>query len=350
MSTVYILGAGASAGFEGSYSGIRCPSAKNFFTVADSILQSGHGQKYHEYGSLIWFLEKYYHLSLSGVEDAGLDMQDVLTFLDLEIEYSNCREEIEVLRRARHQFMDLLSATFSQILDGPPCLYHGTLAASLAQGDTVISFNYDLLMDTAMELKSPYWEPSSGYGLPASAGAAGGTGATCPGSKVFLLKPHGSFNWAICKTCGNTYFLPFSQAGAPLKWSSLGNPAPEAEDHHLERLLIPPSLKKNVHGRAMRQIWLKALEALKNAERVVVIGYSLPAADFMVKRLFYQSLPFNRTLREFELVDRNTSSGSNPLMSRYTAALPGKGRQATLVCDKKNIREYSLFLLNTKKQ
>ncbi|MHB8917836.1 MAG: hypothetical protein ACYC4H_07415 [Desulfocucumaceae bacterium] len=344
MSTVYILGAGASAGFDVSYSGMRCPSAKNFFTVADGILNSGHGEKYHDYDGLIWFLDKYYHLSPSGVEGAGLDMQDVLTFLDLEIEYGNCREEIEVLRRARHQFMDLLSATFSQVLDGPPCPYHGTLASSLAQGDTVISFNYDLLMDTAMELKSPYWEPSSGYGLPASAGATG------PGSKVFLLKPHGSFNWAICKTCGNTYVLPFSQAGAPLKWSSLGNPAPEAEDHHLERLLIPPSLKKNVHGRAMRQIWLKALEALKNAERVVVIGYSLPAADFMVKRLLYQSLPFNRSLREFELVDRNNSSGSNPLMSRYTAALPGKGRTVKLVCDKKNIREYSLFLLNTKKQ
>lgn len=69
----------------------------------------------------------------------------------------------------------------------------------------------------------------------------------------------------------------------------------------------------------------------------------------MVKRLLYQSLPFNRTLDEFELVDRNTSSGSNPLMSRYMAALPEKGGTVTLICNKKNIREFSLFLLNTKK-
>lgn len=48
-------------------------------------------------------------------------MQDVLTFLDLEMEYSGSDEEIALLQRARNEFMDLLSITFGRVLDGPPC-------------------------------------------------------------------------------------------------------------------------------------------------------------------------------------------------------------------------------------
>jgi len=343
LSTVYILGAGSSASFDRSSSGIRCPSAKNFFSVAHTVLESMPGHGLDSYKNMVSFLEKYFSLPISRVEKAGLDMQDVLTFLDLELEYSDSAEEMDILTNARNEFMDLLTLVFNSILKGPPCPYHAALAASLAEGDTVISFNYDLLIDSAMN-KSPHWTPETGYGYNAAATWAKRINNT-PQSKTYLLKPHGSFNWVVCKNCGKVYVLSPDQCAIKIQCSSFKTPAGEQAAHQTERLIIPPSIKKDVHGNIMQQVWIKSLEALKSARRVVIIGYSLPATDFMVKRLLYRALSHNKNLREFELVDRKNSGSSNPLMEKYRPILYGNDN-VRVICDKKNIKEYTRALNN----
>jgi len=338
LSTVYILGAGSSASFDRSYSGIRCPTAKNFFSVADTVLKSMPGNGLAGYKNIVSFLEKYFSLPISKVEKAGLDMQDVLTFLDLELEYSDSVEEMDLLTSARNEFMDLLTLIFNRVLVGPPCPYHTALASSLAEGDTIISFNYDLLMDSAMN-KSPYWAPETGYGFNAATADAG---IITPGlqSKTYLLKPHGSFNWMVCKNCGKVYVLSPDQSTITVQCSSFKTTEGKQTQHTMERLIIPPSIKKDVHGNILQQIWIKALEYLKIARRIVIIGYSLPATDFMVKRLLYRALSQNRYLKEFELVDRKNSRSSNPLMEKYRPILYGNN-SVRVICDKKNIREYT---------
>ncbi|MFZ5647147.1 MAG: hypothetical protein ACOY30_05945 [Bacillota bacterium] len=341
MSTVYILGAGASAGAERTSAGIKCPSAKNFFSVAGRLLNSFSEDSFRSYPNLTFFLEQYFKLDYTQLEKAGLDMQDVLTFLDLELEYSDSQKEIDVLQRARGEFMDLLTLVFNNVISGPPCPYHTALASSLRKGDTVISFNYDLLMDSAMERNVPDWTPGTGYGLkPLTTGKN-----RDKEPPVYLLKPHGSFNWINCKTCGNAYVLPTGQTQPAGQRPELNRVFGEPEDHFLERFIIPPSLKKDVHGKLMQRIWLKAGEALQKARRIVVIGYSLPATDFLVKRLLYRSLSQNRCLLEFELVDRKNSRAKNPLMEKYRRILFGPGN-VRLVSNKKNIREYAAALQN----
>lgn len=343
MTTVYILGAGASAGSGKSLAGINCPSAKNFFSAAGRVLNSIPGEGLENYPHLTRFLEHYYKLNFKQLERAGLDMQDVLTFLDLELEYSDCGKEIDLLGKARGEFMDLLTLIFIKVISGPPCPYHTALASSLQRGDTVISFNYDLLMDSAMEKNLPGWTPRAGYGLKTAAGGES------PGGEppVYLLKPHGSFNWLNCKSCGNTYVLPPSQPLLAGKSSVFNRPLGEPEEHLLERFIIPPSLKKDVHGKLMQHVWHKAGKALEKARRLVVIGYSLPAADFLVKRLLYRSLSQNRALLEFELVDRK-NSGQNPLIEKYRRILYRP--DIRIVSDKKNIREYASALQNMSKK
>jgi len=336
LSTVYILGAGASAGYDRSITGMKCPSAKNFFTVAQGIIGSDLVKDNKSFKNIVIFLEKYFNLSFAELEAAGMDMQDVLTFLDLEIEYSDSEAELILLRRARHQFMDLLTITFSHVLKGPPCPYHAALASGLGEGDSVISFNYDLLMDTALLHNNPLWEPETGYGFPAA----------CPEkmqaapSALHLLKPHGSFNWVVCSTCGSIYVLPPSQSGVPVSWNDLRSLVPNHPGHQLDRLIIPPSLKKDVHGRVMQHIWMKAHLALKEASRIVIIGYSLPATDFLVKRLLYRSFSMNSNLRQLEVVDRNNSKSSSPLIKKYKKLLYNSTKQVSLVYDKRNLREY----------
>lgn len=336
MSTVYVLGAGASAGYDRSFTGMQCPSAKNFFAVAEGIIGKDLVKNKESFVNIVNFLKKYFNLSFSNIEEAGLDMQDILTFLDLEIDYSDSKVELDMLRRARHEFMDLLSITFNNVLQGPPCPYHAALAAGLGKGDAVISFNYDLLMDTALFYNNPLWNPENGYGFL----AVSRENRQVAPSAVYLLKPHGSFNWISCSTCGNIFILPPIQSGVPANCNSIMSSFPNHSEHRLDRLIIPPSLKKDVHGRVMQQIWMKAHQALKDANRIVIIGYSLPATDFLVKRLLYRSVSINGNLRELEVVDRNNSESSSPLIKKYKKLLYNSKRQIKLVYDKKNLREY----------
>ncbi|MFZ5644279.1 MAG: hypothetical protein ACOY46_11875 [Bacillota bacterium] len=338
MSTVYILGAGASASYDKSYSGMQCPSAKNFFTVACRVIHSDPGENFQKYCDIIKFLEEYFNLPLQRLEDAGIDMQDVLTFLDLELEYSDSISEIELLRKAKREFMELLTATFSRVLKGPPCPYHSALASFLHPGDTVISFNYDLLMDTAL-CTSALWNPRTGYGFRAQA-EENAVGIDPDRSQVLLLKPHGSFNWVTCRACARVYVMSPSMFDDPDNWEYSTSVEFEPESHDLERLIIPPSVKKNVHGKIMQQIWTKAHDALKKALQIVIIGYSLPAADFMAKRLLYRSLSHNINLNKLEVVDRNNDGLSSPLVKKYSNMLYNSKKPVKLVCEKKSLREY----------
>jgi len=78
-----------------------------------------------------------------------------------------------------------------------PCRLHDALAQNLQQGDTIISFNYDLIIDSSMKNQAS-WSELGGYGF------------FCVElmsdeyedwidpdykSEVALLKPHGSINW-----------------------------------------------------------------------------------------------------------------------------------------------------------
>jgi hypothetical protein len=335
LTTVYILGAGASAGYDRSAAGLQCPSAKNFFKVAESIMGPGTVSR-EKYGHMLRFLEKYYNLSYSEIGASGMDMQDVLTFLDLEIDYSDSAQELALLGRARNEFMDLLTTTFNSVLKGPPCPYHAALAQGLCRGDAVISFNYDLLMDTALFHSCPLWSPSSGYGFQ----AAPADDSLKHRSEVHLLKPHGSFNWLACRTCGNVYILPPTGPVVPVSHRSYRPLPGEPAGHRLERLIVPPSLKKDVHGSIMQQVWQKAGQALMEAHRIVIIGYSLPAADFLVKRLLYRSLSHNGHLRELELVDRNNGRSARALVKKYEQLLYNSPGSVRLLHNKRNIREY----------
>lgn len=88
----------------------------------------------------------------------------------------------------------------------------------------------------------------------------------------------------------------------------------------------------------------------EDCRQSVIIGYSLPAADFLVKRLFYRSLPCNRNLRELELVDRkNDPARVNPLMEKYRPILGDNQNTVKLACDKKNIGEYTQLVKSRSK-
>jgi hypothetical protein len=167
------------------------------------------------------------------------------------------------------------------------CEFHQTLASTLESGDSVISFNYDCLIDEALRSNGGRrWDPERGYGLDLSEGAdfwkqwGGGPDAKKP---IKLLKLHGSLNW---DRTGETICL----LDAPYERESAAG------------AIVPPLGRKPVAEEPYLHAWRAARTAVKSAERLIVIGYSLPDADHLVRALFRADIDNDR-LREVIVVD-----------------------------------------------
>lgn len=168
------------------------------------------------------------------------------------------------------------------------CEFHNRLAAALQPKDAVISFNYDCLMDVALKnYGGRRWDPSVGYGLRITRGASAwrnwgpGRTATTP---IRLLKLHGSLNWR-------------GRDGSSL----LASRSPY-ERATAKGVVVPPLGRKPVSESPFRRVWTEARVRLRSARRLIVIGYSLPPADYLVRALLRADLNPAR-LTELLVVD-----------------------------------------------
>jgi hypothetical protein len=66
----------------------------------------------------------------------------------------------------------------------------------------------------------------------------------------------------------------------------------------LQLNIVPPTLRKQLSGASetepLRDVWTHAYQALSNAERIVIIGYSLPPTDFHAEWLLRTSVQKNK--------------------------------------------------------
>ena len=133
-----------------------------------------------------------------------------------------------------------------------------------------------------------------------------------------LLKLHGSLSW---------YWLPESGGGSTLRrWrlpGVFGEPWDGEEEQRRQELpahevfLIPPAALKGQRLRepVTRELWRRAAMALREADRVVLIGYSVPLADHSIVGMLSDELA-GRDVR-IEIV--------NPCPSEVESRLPHLG-------------------------
>jgi hypothetical protein len=160
-------------------------------------------------------------------------------------------------------------------------------------GDVVISFNYDDSCDRQLK-RAGKWDVSQGYGFH--------LGSTEQSSDVLLLKLHGSINWLVSVFGGAR---PGSVFALPPGALSLGG-YPFITRSDLDFLgyanfsgrifggggafpcLILPGRKKDFfydtsfgeeYGEFWDHIWSEANQAVRRCDKIVICGYSLPAAD-----------------------------------------------------------------------
>lgn len=162
-----------------------------------------------------------------------------------------------------------------------------------SRSSAVITFNYDLVLDDALVRIGA--KPD--YRLVDAKSEEPAQGST----SVPLLKLHGSTNWAICGRCDRVHVLGEKATADPREFRS--TPCDECGETGLRLLLVPPSWDKSEYSKVMQPVWKSAIEELKAATRICVIGYSMPETDAFFKFLLSLGLAENDRLYKLVVVD-----------------------------------------------
>ncbi|MFQ5473304.1 MAG: hypothetical protein ACE5FA_10530 [Dehalococcoidia bacterium] len=156
--------------------------------------------------------------------------------------------------------------------------------------DTFISFNYDTLVEESLS----NCELTFSYGFARTAANIDGSLANKRSfdteAAVRVLKLHGSVNWAKGK-------------GTTKKVTVFGG-YEDLRKADREPVILPPTWKKEFPA-LLTQVWDTAVEAIRTATRVIVIGFSIPVIDTHFKYLLAAGLKDNISLRDLLFVNPN---------------------------------------------
>lgn len=164
-------------------------------------------------------------------------------------------------------------------------LLSGLFCATADARNTVITFNYDTLVEKSLEsLSVPFH-----YAIPDGMAETSGTFPTELYSPdgMPVLKLHGSVNWGMRQGRDS---VSLYQDYAALR---------EAGD---DVLIIPPTWRKSFAG-VITKVWEKALVAIEEATRIIIIGFSIPSTDVHFKYLLAAGLKDNVSLRKLFFVN-----------------------------------------------
>ena len=191
---------------------------------------------------------------------------------------------------------------------------------------TVITLNYDTLVERASK-KVQVTEKLNGISVAqmyppyfSDVQARSGAGMWGKGSlKTFsFLKLHGSINWYYSGRddfFGETILfsedLPFGDE----RWSDIHFRRPQSRDK--EMLIIPPATEKNTYfnNETVRRLWREAGHALQEAERVFIVGYSLPPSDLGMNFFLTKHRPGRETPIFLVNTDRDVVARYQNLMT-----------------------------------
>jgi hypothetical protein len=291
------------------------------------------------------FLADLFHVDLQSSEDLYPGLPLVMSLLDTALDrrqsfhpnwdslaVSQLREAIEL------GIFDLLEESlYSAQTNSHLRLLQAIYGDSSTAEPAIVSTNYDLLIDTALMAFSQRRFPDGRF---PDYGCAIRTGFYRDEHPHFgsLLKLHGSLNWLYCKTChrleigaseSKKYIKVLDELVGPSLKKSY---TPDGSlcltcNTKLRPLLVTPTHFKDYRNPHLTQVWYEAERFLRDATKVVFIGYSLPEDDVEVIYLLKRSLA-NLTADRITVVESDpvalTPLEQHPVGRRYRALFGDK--------------------------
>jgi NAD-dependent SIR2 family protein deacetylase len=304
MTKIFILGAGCSKNYsQGTTNipGLKCPVDRDFFAMAKKVIINKitdplfDAQLNHLLKDINEMFGSQDNDGLSVLDIPNLSLEKVMTEIAIQgtlfdkpiYRYGwKYATDLTVSRRMS-TFIELISRTIEEALKGDVCEKHKALADLIDQNDTVISYNYDLLIDKALRSKTKLTDEGYRLSFYRTYQDGGWSRPDSEGSSVSLLKLHGSLNWLRCRICDSVLLWRSEKVSI---WPTVSCPKCGAQGETMERVLIPPLLVKDYGEPAINYLWFEAVGALHRADEIIVIGYSLPPTDFASETLLLSGL------------------------------------------------------------
>ena len=199
-------------------------------------------------------------------------------------------------------------------------------------GDTILTFNYDLVIESAL-FRRKLWSPTDGYVIwfenTPPPDQRNDVSTSFP-----LHKIHGSLNWE-----GPDMFQPrlelefFYDNGSPIFPGYLKNERPRRNVPYQGGhggCWMMPSFVKQFAVPELLQVWRNAFTALREADELVAVGYSLPSEDSAACLLLGTT---GLSEKQLTLVNRT----SEKLVERYSKVT---GRSESKIVTYASLEEY----------
>jgi hypothetical protein len=198
------------------------------------------------------------------------------------------------------------------------------LASKLSGEDTLISLNYDTLLDVA--LCDCGWSPEKGYGFDAKQKVKYddiSRKSNILMNQVRLIKPHGSLNWFAKGTISKLDDVLSSRPPSKIIMSRV----PRAYNIRRERLIrffIPPLYAKFFNNKFWKRQWRHCYISLREAECLVFLGCSLTATDYHLSAILSRIVKEkkNRKFKKVIIVDKSPKT-----LERIKSFLRGTSEQ-----------------------
>jgi len=362
---VLLLGAGASKSYSDSSTKVKMPIAKDVFKTFNKLSISEN--RWVLIGDILNYLNRFHNCHYMDFIDYNEDIE--ILHSEVEERLKKMFEKGEnifgtpenlLIFKTYIQLIFVFTCIINEIQNGVVSKSHQNLAKFLLKEDVILTFNWDTLMDKALN-KTSNWTTDSGYFVkPAMiyrdkwVNSNGNNKIESP----IILKLHGSTNWltsylrpngselkSLQETPTNSFYIyestinPYStydgrfMAGyadysygyyppnLPLLGEKIpdghlliktipileGMPKGNAPSGGLDSmpLIIPPVKHKNYShfGNLFSQLWNKAEESLMKADRIIIIGYSFPKTDIQTDILFRKAFIKRNNMPEIRIVD-----------------------------------------------
>jgi len=320
MDTVYFLGAGASAaeglptttqlnygvaqwlrdcGERGSHLrayykdlyGLGVNSIRAAAAQWDAFLKPGRNHTFPERSKLPDLIETLSLLDACIGEDQSLGVSSLRN--------GSGRADMNpgFLRRVRQQLAFALGIAVQEASFRVRARHTRLLTDSLGPEDTIISTNWDILVDRCFV--SAWKKRNPGRKLaesPIHYHCVGERPVNYKGDDIGLarnprsvLRLHGGLNWFGCACCGTVYV---NLEGSYIMDEN--DRRPDYDDCHcgagLLTIMVAPSYVKDYRAVSLRSVWREAQKRLEKARRWVFIGYSLPSDDFHIRAMLMRAL------------------------------------------------------------
>ncbi|HDY87559.1 MAG TPA: hypothetical protein ENH82_05505 [bacterium] len=214
---VLLLGAGASKSYTESPTGQSMPVAKDFFRTFTKLKISNN--PFVIIDAIVYYIEARKNISISKYFNGVNNIEEFHS--EIEEEYlaklkTGNFSDYSLSQKVNSELVYLFASVINEIQNGPISRSHCNLVKFLSSNDITLTFNWDTLMDRALE-ETTGWSTDNGYIVrPLKIYR---DGWVLPNSDNInspkLIKLHGSTNWISSLTIVKEGQLVLSQAASP---------------------------------------------------------------------------------------------------------------------------------------